>query len=289
MLATIFRRPAVRSLRGPITSKSSAEVLEDRIVLSAIAAAPSTTGSLATLTDIQVNDIQVVNGNQLIANTTITADVLGRSVSQDVEIPIDLSAINGAEGACDILNLEIGAIDLNLLGLQVQTSDICLSITGDPDGGLLGSLLCSIADLNVGDVLDLGGLGDQLDDLLNGVDGEGGLIDLLNGVLEDPELGLLSGGEGIAAQQVGDGAATDILNLSLGPVDLTVLGLNVYLDNCDGGPVTVDITAQSGGGLLGNLLSSIARLGDRDPGNAINAKLNKLDSVLASVNDELLS
>jgi hypothetical protein len=37
-----------------------------------------------------------------------------------------------------------------------------------------------------------------------------------------------------------------VLHLELGPVDLTLLGLQVILDDCDGGPVVVDITAETG-------------------------------------------
>ena len=38
--------------------------------------------------------------------------------------------------------------------------------------------------------------------------------------------------------------ATNILNLSLGPVNLNLLGLMVKLDNSANGPVTVSITAR---------------------------------------------
>jgi len=51
-----------------------------------------------------------------------------------------------------------------------------------------------------------------------------------------------------------------ILHLSLGPVNLNLLGLNVNLDNCNNGPVTVDITADPNGGLLGSLLCHVANL-----------------------------
>jgi len=51
-----------------------------------------------------------------------------------------------------------------------------------------------------------------------------------------------------------------ILHLSLGPVNLNLLGLNVSLDDCNGGPVTVDVTAHEGGGLLGDLLCGVANL-----------------------------
>jgi hypothetical protein len=51
-------------------------------------------------------------------------------------------------GACPILNLVLGPIDLNLLGLRVATNDIHLLIEAIPGpGNLLGNLLCGIANL----------------------------------------------------------------------------------------------------------------------------------------------
>jgi len=49
--------------------------------------------------------------------------------------------------ACPVLNLELGAIHLDLLGLNVDTSDICLFVYAEPDQGVLGDLLCSVTDL----------------------------------------------------------------------------------------------------------------------------------------------
>lgn len=45
---------------------------------------------------------------------------------------------------CQILNLVLGPIHLNLLGLVVDTNTIRLNITGNPQLGLLGNLLCSL-------------------------------------------------------------------------------------------------------------------------------------------------
>jgi len=49
----------------------------------------------------------------------------------------------GPEGACTVLDLVIAPIHLELLGLIVDTSEIHIRILADPNGGLLGSLLCS--------------------------------------------------------------------------------------------------------------------------------------------------
>lgn len=67
----------------------------------------------------------------------------------------------------------------------------------------------------------------------------------------------------ITLQSLGTNPSTGcpILHLSLQIPDLNILGLNVQLDNCNNGPVTVNVTAiptgQTGGGVLGNLLCSL--------------------------------
>ena len=49
--------------------------------------------------------------------------------------------------ACNVLTLTLGPLDLNLLGLRVQLNQVNLRITAIPGGGLLGDLLCGIANL----------------------------------------------------------------------------------------------------------------------------------------------
>ena len=77
---------------------------------------------------------------------------------------------------CPILHLELGPLDLNLLGLRVQLNQVVLDITAIPGAGnLLGNLLCAIAGLLDG--VDLGGvLGNLLQQLLDA------LIRLLQGI-----------------------------------------------------------------------------------------------------------
>jgi hypothetical protein len=89
-----------------------------------------------------------------------------RSVSRkNVVIPAELTGAGSSAqasqlpdlpGACEILNLQLGPINLNLLGLVVRTNAINLRIDAQPGpGNLLGNLLCGITGiLNPG-----GGLG----------------------------------------------------------------------------------------------------------------------------------
>ena len=68
--------------------------------------------------------------------------------------------------ACDILNLVLGPLDLNILGLRIQLNRVVLDITAVPGAGnLLGNLLCAVAGLLDGG--PLAGLLGQLQTLLN--------------------------------------------------------------------------------------------------------------------------
>lgn len=84
--------------------------------------------------------------------------------------------------------------------------------------------------------------------------------------------------QGLAAQQ----QACEILSLTLGPLDLDLLGLRVQLDQ-----VQLDITAVPGAGnLLGNLLCSVAGL--LDPGSGLSNLLNNLLTGIANLLNQLL-
>ena len=74
-----------------------------------------------------------------------------------------LVPVGNISGSCQILDLTIGPINLELLGLRVQTNTIHLQVTAQAGpGNLLGNLLCAIAGL-----LDRGGPLSQLATLLN--------------------------------------------------------------------------------------------------------------------------
>lgn len=72
----------------------------------------------------------------------------------------------GRAAACDILNLVLGPLDLNILGLEIHLNRVVLDIVAVPGAGnLLGNLLCAVAGLLDGS--PLAGLLGQLRTLLN--------------------------------------------------------------------------------------------------------------------------
>jgi len=230
-----------------------------------------------------ITSLSVVNG-QLVASGTVTATVQRATTTvpfSNVPVTLGLDPVQPPLASCPVLDLSLGPINVNLLGLVVTTSPICLEITANQGGGILGDLLCSVGNLlNAGLSLDqiLAGQGvptlpgltaGDLSALLSGLTG------LLNGALSSLANAILTGIDIIDAR-----GTCAILHLELGPLDLTLLGLEVVLDNCSNGAVTVDITGKTGrGNLLGNLLCDL--LGDGlNAGTTLQTILNRILSLL---------
>ena len=117
----------------------------------------------------------IVNGNQSIF-TTFTVPVAQPSPTAQAAVTqaaAAQAAAPQAAAACQILNLVLGPLNLNVLGLVVTIPNpIVLNITAVPGAGnLLGNLLCGVANL-----LNGGGALQQIANLLNQI------LAILNGV-----------------------------------------------------------------------------------------------------------
>jgi hypothetical protein len=90
--------------------------------------------------------------------------------------PSPLAQFGASEpGTCDILFLDLGPINLDLLGLVLDLSPIQLDLDAQPGpGNLLGNLLCAVTGL-----LDAGGLLVQIVGILDRING---ILDLLSGL-----------------------------------------------------------------------------------------------------------
>ena len=128
-----------------------AELLEQ---LAAVLQAPATALAL---------DPTAARGGELVAigsvASTLRNTVRGaaQTVSRNAVVPLQVT------GTCEILQLELGALDLDLLGLVVHLDQVVLDITAEQGpGNLLGNLLCAVAGL-----LDSGGPLQGIAQLLN--------------------------------------------------------------------------------------------------------------------------
>ena len=94
---------------------------------------------------IQKFDVQ---NNQVVAIGNLTGQVTGAVVGLVQNLLVTIPLIDANQEACEILHLELGPIDLNLLGLVVHVDRIVIDISAQPGpGNLLGNLLCAIAGL----------------------------------------------------------------------------------------------------------------------------------------------
>ena len=80
----------------------------------------------------------------VLSGNMVSADGTSRAVSQPETIQVNQIQAIG----CEVLDLVLGPLDLNLLGLVVHLDRVHLNITAVPGpGNLLGNLLCAIAGL----------------------------------------------------------------------------------------------------------------------------------------------
>lgn len=222
-------------------------------------------GSLPGVIPIQFN---YASGGQANQHGQLNFVAQGQIGANPISIPLTLSATPGSNGA-EILDLHLQPINLDLLGLKIHTSQICLDITAQPgSGNLLGNLLYNVAhalDTSTGNSSNPLGVLSPVENLLFSLETATLLNGGLNAVTATSSIGASSGASGDQVLPKGD---HDILHLSLGPVNLNLLGLNVSLDNCHNGPVVVDVSTHPGDGqLLGNLLDSVANLLDPNQNN----------------------
>jgi len=149
-----------RKVRGTFTPSSFQVQDGVLMVTGALKGAITGHGPRKTFTKSITVPVQSVNGQDL---TAAGAQGL-RSGASALAAPAAAAAL--APGACDILNLVLGPLDLNILGLEVHLNQVILDIVAQSGAGnLLGNLLCAVVGLLDGGLL--GGLLGQLSTVLN--------------------------------------------------------------------------------------------------------------------------
>lgn len=205
---------------------------------------------------VQVDSFYM-RGRQTLAHGTVTTnlnDLQGQHTT--LRSPVTLAVRGG--GSCDILDLQLDELTLNLLGLNVHLDKVVLSVTGKAHGGVLGSLFCKLAHSQV--------------------KGRRAAVRTLNENLRHHPLTPLSFSVPLSKRVVAAQSPSptcQVLNLILGPLNLNLLGLVVTLNQ-----VHLTITAVPGAGnLLGNLLCSLVGL--LNGGGSLSAISALLNSILA--------
>jgi hypothetical protein len=200
--------------------------------------------NLTGITNLQGVNFDPVTGVLTIASATLEGTLAGVPFTTDIT---NLVLSPGHGNSCSVLDLELAPISISLLGLHVDTSSICLTITAQAGGGVLGDLLCSLAGA--------GGILDTITGILNNNNFLSGLSNILNQALGHARHAAAGGGNTSGSVCTGDCTVLDVV---LGPLNLKLLGVTVKLNNCSHGPVEVCVSATASEGVLGELLCGLA-------------------------------
>lgn len=187
-----------------------------------------------------------VQGTRVVAKGVATAGLTDPSAgTQRTSAPVTFR-VRGGTG-CRVLALRLDTLQLNLLGLHVSTSTVNLNITGQRSGGALGQLFCRLSQ---GVRLKARAVARSASRSLNASLHARPLRALAFTARAEPTAR--------AAQAPASGC--QVLDLTLGPLNLDLLGLRVDLFGpTSTQPVRVLITADPNGGVLGQVFCRLAK------------------------------
>ena len=202
--------------------------------------------------DVQIKRFAVAD-RKIVARGVLTSRIEGAGQNQAARTPVTF-AVSAQRGRCHVLTLTLNDLQLSLLGLNVDLSEVNLRIFAIRRGegsGILGDLFCALSRSSIR--------------LARGADAAHAkrVVRALNTRLEDRPMrafratARLAADEGASAAQAP--TTCQVLTLVLGPLDLNLLGLVVQLygENRQS-PITLTITATRGGGVLGDLFCGLS-------------------------------
>jgi hypothetical protein len=173
-------------------------------------------------------------GNQLSATGLVTARLNADGQSHQVRTRVSVRASTGR--SCTVLYLYLNQLNLQLLGLDAHLDRVQLSLTGNPNGGVLGSLFCKLARAKVQTA-------------------RASALHSINERWARERQDIVRFTTAISPQTAATSntSTCQVLSLVVGPLQLQLLGLEVNLNK-----VTLDVTATRGGGVLGDLFCQLA-------------------------------
>ena len=203
--------------------------------------------------DISASRFVVRHGDVFAKGTAVASARRSDGSTRQVVRRVHLRADTGS--SCEVLKLSLAASYINLLGLEIRTSDINVRITGDSKKRL-GALFCKLAS---NENLSSGGSGKRIARAINrGLRGHPLPVMRVRAKLY-PQQGPRQT-EGTTADQIPPPAAgsCEVLNIFLGPLDLDLLGLQVVLyGETPSQGIHVLATADPNKGELGRVLCQV--------------------------------
>lgn len=226
-------------------------ILITGLALLAAASMPAAAGAKGTMrqtgrtvsVDITVDRFAVNKRGRVVAHATALTRVRTRDGRVSTAGDRITLAVKTAANGCKVLDLSLQKLRLTLLGLTVDTSAVNLKITGKQTGSL-GKLFCQLAN------------GLKLSNVTKTVRS----VKAMNRSLRARPMRVMSFRTPVAQKsQAAGGPTCRVLDLTLGPLNLDLLGLSVDLYGLKPtDPVVVTITADPNGGALGKLFCQLA-------------------------------
>jgi hypothetical protein len=244
------------------------------LAFAAILAPPATASASSPLTGATSSRLSLTakitsfraTASSVVANGTLAGKLSsGTSVSRQ-SAPVKFAVASASRGArCNVITLRLAPLNLELLGVQVTTSNISLDVYA-LHGRVLGNLFCALARAKVT------------------FPRAARAARALNSQLHGRPLRVFAASQSLPASTTQAQPQTcQVLKLVLGPLHLDLLGLVVDLyGKTHANPVVVTINAVPSQGLLGQLLCGLAG------GGGINS-LAGLQSLLSSLGVNLSS
>ncbi|HEX4797567.1 MAG TPA: hypothetical protein VH370_27485, partial [Humisphaera sp.] len=225
----------------------------------------ATTGDGQVLGNLLYNLANLANPNSAAALLNLFNQLASGANTVTGAIPAPGTSTTVTQPAKQLLKITLKPLDLNLLGVEVKTDAITVTISTQAGSGeLLGNLLGGLTTL-----LNTTAVNTALNKVL------GTAVDLVNSASLTVN-GVQSGNLSTAAP-----STTPVLNLFVAPVHLNLLGLLV-----DTSAIHVTLTAHAGDGLvLGNVVSDLANL--FNPPLPAKLDINTINSKLAQLLAEL--
>jgi hypothetical protein len=176
-------------------------------------------------------------GRSLKATGLVTAKLTDNAGHvRTVSSRVALTAAAG--GGCRVLHLFLNELSLKLLGLNAHLDKVNLDVTGNPRGGVLGSLFCKLARAKIASAARAS----TARALNRGISqGRGHALRFTADLNQ------------AVASTAAANATCPVLDLVVGPLNLQLLGLVVDLNR-----VHLTVTATRGGGALGDLFCKLA-------------------------------
>ena len=210
-------------------------------------------GNGTVTVNVKVKRFAVV-GRKVVARGVLTSRVEGAGEVRAARKRVTI-AVAAQRRRCHVLRLTLDDLQLDLLGLRVDLSEVNLRIYGvrrGQRGGVLGRLFCSLSRSTIR--LGRGASASQSKKVVRS----------LNSRLKRKPMRVFAASAALSADENTASASQTapscrVLNLILGPLDLNLLGLQVELFGPNRrSPVTLTITSFPGQGVLGDLFCSLA-------------------------------